>query len=288
MDCVQVFDQHRNLLFAIAYRMLGLVMDAEDMVQESFLRWHTVCADAIVSPKAYLTTLITRLCIDHLRSAKVQREEYIGPWLPTPIFTDTMSPEQTVDQHASISMAFLLMLERLSPVERAVFLLREVFDYDYVTIANIVEKSEAACRQTMRRARQHLDEKEARFAPDMQVQEKLLQQFLQLTMSGDIDSLLNLLAEDVVSMSDGGGQVAAATKPIYGAKSVGRFMLGLSKRATPDMQFSIRQANGQLALYIASDGQPFAIFMFDFSDDGQISKIYGVNNPDKIQHLSAT
>lgn len=285
MNCAQVFAEHRNLLFAIAYRMLGLVMDAEDMVQESFLKWHEVCADSIASPKGYLTTMITRLCIDHLRSARVQREEYIGPWLPSPIFTDTATPEETVEQHASISMAFLIMLERLSPVERAVFLLREVFDYDYATIADIVEKSEASCRQIMRRARQHLDEKEARFAPAIDVQEKLLQQFLDLVTTGQTETLLSLLTDDIVAYSDGGGKVAAARKPIYGAQLVARFMVGLNKWATSDTQITLRQVNRQMALHVSIGGELFSIFMFEFTSVGQLSKIYAVANPDKLQHL---
>lgn len=285
MDCGQIFNEHRNLLFGIAYRMLGLVMDAEDMVQESYIRWNTVCSDSVDSPKSYLTTMMTRLCIDHLRSAKVQREEYIGPWLPSPIFTDTATPEQTVDQHASISMAFLIMLERLNPVERAVFLLREVFDYDYGAIAEIVDKSEAACRQIMRRARQHVDEKETRYTPDMTVQQKLLEQFLELVVTGNTDDLLGLLTDDVISYSDGGGQVATARKPVIGAPNIARFMIGLTKRATPDMQYILKEVNGQLAVCVCINDRPFSIFMFEYAENNQFSKVYAVVNPDKLKHL---
>ncbi len=287
MDCTKIFNEHRNLLFGIAYRMLGLVMDAEDMVQESFIRWNTVCTDSVEAPKSYLTTLMTRLCIDHLRSAKVQREEYIGPWLPSPIFTDTATPEHTFDQHASISMAFLIMLERLSPVERAVFLLREVFDYDYGAIAEIVEKSESACRQIMRRARQHLDEKESRYTPDIDVQQKLLEQFLELVMTGNADDLLSLLTDDAISYSDGGGKVATARKPVYGAYNLARFMVGLTKRATSDTSFLLREVNGQMALCVLIDDELFSIFMFEYETNSQFSKVYAVVNPDKLKHLKA-
>ena len=193
------FNQYRSLLFAIAYCMLGSVMDAEDMVQETFLRWQQASASAIRSTKAYLTTIITRLCIDHLRSAQVQREQYVGSWLPEPIVTEkSADPIAMAELSDSLAMSFLVLLERLSPIERAVFLLREVFDYDYDEIGGIVEKNPTNCHQIARRARQHLALEKSRFQVNPQHQERLTQQFMQAFRQGDLQGLLDLLAEDVI------------------------------------------------------------------------------------------
>ena len=252
------FNQHRSLLFGIAYRMLGSVMDAEDMVQETFLRWQKASGQAIDSAKAYLTTVITRLCIDHLRSARVQREQYVGPWLPEPIVTDkSADPIALAELSESLAMAFLVLLERLSPMERAVFLLRQVFDYDYEEIGRIVEKTPTNCRQIARRARQHLALEKSRFQATPQQQEQLTQQFMQASNQGDLQGLLDLLADDITLWSDGGGKAIAALKPLHGAQKVARFLRAIQRRANKlgaVPQVELVQVNGQAGLVYSVAG----------------------------------
>jgi RNA polymerase sigma-70 factor (ECF subfamily) len=215
MDRLETFNQYRPLLFSIAYRMLGSVMDAEDMVQETYLRWEQAYGNEIQSPKAYLSAIITRLCIDQLRSARAQREVYPGPWLPEPLITG--EPAGTADIAAlneSLSMAFLILLEKLPPVERAVFLLREVFDYPYGDIAAIVNKSEANCRQMVSRSKAYIAAGRPRFEVSPAEQQQLTSQFIEACTAGDLDNLVNILAEDIILWSDGGGKGAAARQPI--------------------------------------------------------------------------
>ena len=280
-----VFTEHRSLLFSIAYRMLGSVMDAEDAVQETYLRWQRASPDEVRSPKSYLSTVVTRLCIDHLRSAKTQREQYIGPWLPEPLITEETAD---MDEHLaladSLSMAFLVLLERLAPVERAVFLLREVFDYGYPEIARIVDKSEANCRQMARRARQHLAEHRRRFHASPQQLGQIAQRFLQAATTGDVQSLLELLADDVTVWSDGGGKVAAALNPIEGAEKVARFFVGIVKKAPPT--FSVRPAhvNGGPGFLLYDGAQPYGVISADVAD-GKVCGIHIVVNPDKLRRV---
>jgi RNA polymerase sigma-70 factor (ECF subfamily) len=234
MTQVDTFTEYRPLLFSISYRMLGSVMDAEDAVQETYLRWEQATEADIESPKAYLSTIITRLCIDQLRSARVQREQYIGPWLPEPLITEDITD---MEDHAaiadSLSMAFLVVLESLGPVERAAFLLREVFDYDYAEVAAIIDKSESNCRQLVHRAKAHVKEQRPRFDTSRAQAEEVTKQFLLAATSGDMDGLMSLLSSDATLWSDGGGKVNAALNPIYGADKVSRFMLGILKK-TPE------------------------------------------------------
>src|SRR3990170_2409970 len=278
-----VFTQHRPLLFSIAYRMLGTVMDAEDAVQETYVRWQQAGRDDVRSPKSYLSTVVTRLCIDQLRSAKTQREQYIGPWLPEPLITEeTADMDDKLALADSLSMAFLVLLERLAPVERAVFLLREVFDYGYPEIAHIVDKSEANCRQMARRARQHLAEHRRRFHASPQQLEQIAQRFLQAAAGGDMQGLLDLLADDVTLWSDGGGKVAAALNPIYGADKVARFFVGIVKKAPPT--FSVRPArvNGGPGFLLYDGAQPYGVITADVAD-GKVCGIHIVVNPDKLR-----
>src|SRR2546427_3555521 len=192
------FDQYRSLLFSVAYRMLGSVADAEDMLQETFIRWQQAADDDIRSPRAFLVTIISRLCINHLQSARVQREEYVGQWLPEPLVTDSGNdPPGIIRVDESLSMAFLILLERLTPVERAVFLLREVFEYEYSEIAAVLGQSEANCRQILRRARQHVSAMRPRFTASARKQSDLVERFLQATVSGDMNALVALLSDDV-------------------------------------------------------------------------------------------
>src|SRR5438067_4431384 len=225
---VESFESYRPNLFAIAYRMLGSAMDAEDMVQETYLRYQTTPAEPIRSLKAYLTTIIIRLCMDQLQLARRKREVYVGPWLPEPILTTTTSasgdPEERVDREESISLAFLVLLEQLQPFERAVFLLREVFEYDYAEIAAMLGKSEAACRRSFSRAKLHLREHRPRFPASRETHRQLLSGYYQAVEAGETTALMNLLSENVILWADGGGKVKqAALRPIRGRDAVARF-----------------------------------------------------------------
>src|SRR5262249_434946 len=202
---LETFNQHRGLLFSIAYRMLGSRADAEDMLQETFLRWEHASDGEIRNPRAFMVTVITRLCINQLQSGRVKREEYFGQWLPESLLTQTAAESSVISKlDGSLSMAFLMLLERLTPVERAVFLLREVFDYDYTEVAQMVGQSEVNCRKILSRAKQHVAEDRLSFAVAPNEQQSLLQHFLEATSNGDIQGLLALLSKDVVLYTDGG------------------------------------------------------------------------------------
>ena len=279
----ETFERYRPLLFSIAYRMLGSVMEAEDMVQETYLRYIKTAAEPIKYPKAFLSKIVTRLCLDHLKSAKVNREEYIGPWLPEPLRTDeTATP--LADQYEMISMAALVLLENLSPLERAVFLLRGVFDYSYAEIAGMVEKSEANCRQIYRRAKQYLQQHRPRFQASPAAQQKLVTGFLKAAQIGDIDALTGLLAEDVVLWSDGGGKVTAALRPLLGKKNVARLLLVSARKRPDNLQVELAEVNGVLSILYRIDSQIIGVMSFDGDESGIIT-IWAVWNPDKLQHL---
>ena len=284
MSRIEIFDRNRSLLFSIAYRMLGSVMEAEDVVQEAFLRWQQVPEDEVRSPSSYLSTVVTRLCIDRLRSARARREQYVGPWLPEPLLEDQEIAGKA-DLDDSLSMAFLVLLESLTPVERAVFLLREVFDYDYSEIANLVGKSEANCRQVARRARQSVAARRPRFESSPEQEERLMGSFLRASLSGDMEALLALLSEDVVLYSDGGGKTRAALKPIYGSDRVARFLSGTLRKAPPD--FAVRQTrvNGRPGFVgYFGDGIPQSVVTIEVGE-GSIAAIRLVVNPEKLGNV---
>jgi RNA polymerase sigma-70 factor (ECF subfamily) len=285
-----VFTELRPLLFAIAYRMLGSTMDAEDLVQEAYLRWQEDSGADVRSPKAYLATIVTRLAINHLRSARVQRESYVGPWLPEPLMTEH-APDGSghIELAESLSMAFLVLLERLSPVERAVFLLYEVFDFEYAEIARIVDKSEANCRQLLARARKHVGAPRARFQASPQHAQRLVERFTRAAGAGDIDGLLAVLAEDITLWADGGGKApGAALKPIHGADPVARFIVGFTRRfAPPDRVVRPAEINGQPGFISYVSGKPVAALVFDIRG-GRIRAIYAIGNPDKLRGLPET
>jgi RNA polymerase sigma-70 factor (ECF subfamily) len=264
--------------------MLGSVMDAEDVVQEAYLRWERAGAVA-ESPKAYLTAVVTRLCIDFLRSAKVRRETYVGPWLPEPLVM-AVSPnvEEDVTLSETLSLAFLVLLESLSPTERAVFLLRQVFDYDYAEIAAIVGKSEANCRQMMRRARQHIEAGKPRYDVPLKQQEALVAQFAEACVAGDLEGLINLLAEDIEVWSDGGGKVVAARKVVYGREMVARFLLGIMRLAPDNAESEFAVINGQLGIVARVHGRPVLVMALEMGN-GRVQTIRNVLNPDKLQHI---
>lgn len=283
----EIFNEHRGQVFGIAYRMLGSVAEADDMVQETWLRWQKQDLAEIESPKAWLISTVTRLCIDQLRSARRQREEYYGVWLPEPLIeAPAPSPADSAVLADSLTMAFMLMLETLSPVERAVFLLREVFDYDYVDIAPIVGKSEANCRQIIRRAKAELVATPPAPPPNEQAR-RIVEQFMTATESGEVSDLLALLAEDATLYSDGGGRVAAAGKPIRSADHVGRFLVGIRKHRPEGTTLLYLQINGRPGVLMNSGGQVYNAVSFDL-DSGRVRNIYIVRNPEKLRHLAAT
>jgi len=278
----EVFASARPMLFSIAYRMLGSVMDAEDLVQDAYLRWQEAPETDVRSPRAYLTTIITRLAINQLRAARTKRETYVGPWLPEPLVTED-TPD-TVELAESLSMAFLLLLERLSPIERAAFLLHEVFEFEYAEIARIVDKTEANCRQLVARAR-----KRVRFQADPAQARLLTQRFTEASVAGDLDGLLGLLAEDITLWADGGGKAeGAALKPVRGATPVARFVLGIMRRVVPAGTTLRRvEINGQPGFIAYVSGRALSALIFDIRD-GRIHTIYAIGNPDKLHTLPAS
>lgn len=284
---LETFDAQRRRLFGIAYRMLGSVMDAEDIVQDAFLRWQQAPADDVRNAKAYLSTVVTRLCIDQLRSARARRETYIGPWLPEPLITDEpLDIDEGLARTDSLSMAFLVLLERLNPVERAAFLLRDVFDYEYAEIAAILEKTEANCRQLVRRARSRVAEQRRRFdAPPDQLA-SLARRFLAATTEGDLQGLVALLSEDVTLWSDGGGKVAAARNPVYGAAKVARFFIGLAKKFPPHFTTRTARVNGGPGLIVYDGARPYAVICPEIVG-GAVAAFRIVNNPDKLRRVPA-
>jgi RNA polymerase sigma-70 factor (ECF subfamily) len=281
-----VFDEHRSMLFSIAYRMVGNVADAEDIVQEAFVRYSQAAHDEIRSTKAFLITIVSRLCINHLRSARVRREEYVGQWLPEPLVTDPASDplgELRIDE--SISLAFLVLLERLNPVERAVFLLREVFDYDYAEVAATLGRSEANCRQILRRAKQHVEAGRPRFTPSPAKHDELLERFSVASSDGDLEALVALLSDDVVLHSDGGGVAPAVPKPVHGATNVARGVIGGLRKFVPkDVVRRHVQINGEPAFVSYLDGKPFSVIVFHIRDE-RIRAIFVITNPEKLAHL---
>ena len=290
---MESFETYRSYLFAIAYRMLGSAMDAEDMVQETYLRYQSTPKDSIHSLKAFLTTIISRLCVDQLHLARRTREQYLGPWLPEPIITadnlQLSSPEERVDREESISLAFLLMLEQLQPVERAVFLLREVFEYDYAEIASFLGKSEVACRQWFSRAKKHLADHRPRFQASPETQQRLLLSFQQALQAGEMTPFMNMLAEDVTFWADGGGKVkGVAIHRLFGRDEVVRFILSnapIFRSTLPEDAYAeLAEVNGQPALVTRSGERAFAVLSIDVEAD-QIKAIRFVANPEKLAHV---
>jgi RNA polymerase sigma-70 factor (ECF subfamily) len=277
----------RPLLFSIAYRMLASVSEAEDVVQEAFLRYERALTEgtAIDSPKAFLSAVVTRLSIDELRSARVRRETYVGEWLPEPLLTED-DPAARAEEADSLSMAFLLLLERLSPVERAVFLLHDVFGYGYDEVAPIVDKSEANCRQLALRARRHIESERPRFDASRKKRDELASRFLAAVTDGDLDSLVELLAADVVVYGDGGGKAPQWAAPIVGAERVARLFAGIGRQMSElGIRVEPRRVNGQPgAIFLDPEGRLINVWSLDIVD-GVVQAVRSVINPDKLQHL---
>jgi RNA polymerase sigma-70 factor, ECF subfamily len=284
---LEAFLQYRPLLLSIAYRMLGSLADAEDMLQETYLRWQQSADAEIRSVKAFLITVTTRLCINYLQSARVQREQYVGEWLPEPVVSTPESDPSALPQiDESLSLAFLMLLERLAPVERAVFLLREVFDYEYADIARIVNQSEVNCRQIFRRARLHLKEMRPRFDASPELKEKLLREFLEATSRGDMAGLLQLFSDDITVHTDGGGKASALMNSIHGRENSARLIVGANKKfRSHDAVVKIVQVNGQPGLVAYLHGQAETVLTVDVVD-GKIRNLYILRNPEKLQRVA--
>ncbi|WP_028059988.1 RNA polymerase sigma-70 factor [Candidatus Solirubrobacter pratensis] len=290
MAAQELYQELRPGAFGIAYRMLGSVSEAEDLVQEGLLRLHRALEDGepLGSPKAYLSTIVTRLAIDHLRSARVRRETYVGEWLPEPLITsDEDDPSRHAEMADSLSLAFLVLLESLSPEQRAVFLLRDVFDYPYDRIAAIVGKSEAATRQIATRARLHLADRRPRYEPSRRRREELAERFFAAAGDGDLERLESLLAEDVELHGDGGGRVPALARALYGRRRVAHTLAGwiaLGGRAG-GIEFRRAKVNGHPgAVITGADGGLIGVWSLGIAED-RIQSIRSVVNPDKLAHL---
>lgn len=286
---IDQFEQYRPLLFSLAYRMLGTVTDAEDIVQETYLKLRMSEPQAIQNPRAYLTTIATRLCLNRLSSAASQRETYLGPWLPEPVSTagrpHLMNPSEKAAMSDSISTAFLLLLEQLSPTERAAFLLHDVFDYKFKEIAIILNKSDSACRKLCSRARNHLKANRPRFESSPEEHERLLQGFITVSETGDIDSFLQLLAEDITLIPDGGGERGAAVHILKGRDHVISFIKGVQGIQPKGLRYQILTLNGRPSLVsLKRDGTPYyALFAYG---DGRQTTLLHVIAGEKLKGLT--
>lgn len=286
VDKAEVFEELRPLLFSIAYRMLGSVSEAEDAVQETWLRFDG-SATRVASAKAYLSATVTRVSIDVLRSARMRREEYVGPWFPEPLLSDPyQDPARSAELADSVSMAALLLLERLSPLERSVFVLREVFGFGFDEVAAAVGRSEAACRQLLVRARQHMRAERPRFAADRRERQELATRFFEALKDGDVGALQNLLAADVQLVGDGGGKAPQLAQAVAGAGNVARLLASVYPlMSRVDVTFEPREINGQPgAIFRDRDGRVLHVLALDVLD-GRISTVRSVINPDKLGHL---
>jgi len=281
----QTFDRLRPRLMGIAYRMLGSVAEAEEVVQDAWLRWHEAAHDALQSAEAWLVSVVTRLSIDRLRAAKVRREHYVGTWLPEPLLTDSpASPEQLLERADNLSVAFLALMERLTPEARAAFLLREVFEAEYDEVARVLGKSEAACRQLVHRARTQLRDERPRFPVDRGTHERLLQSFAQAAMQGDLKQLKALLAEEVELVGDGGGKVPNFGKVLRGRDRLAHLYYAVARRARGSLRVVLAEVNGMPGLLRYVDGELESVQSFE-TDGQQILRIHSQRNPDKLVHV---
>lgn len=280
----EAFSSERARLFGVAYRMLGSASEAEDILQEAYLRARDTPVAALESPGAYFTTIVTRLCIDYKRSARVRRESYVGPWLPEPIATRTDS--DPVERAERISQACLVVLESLSPLGRAAYVLREVFGYSYAEIAAVLDRDEPACRQLVRRAKQDVDERKPRFAPSREAHQRLVEGFAQTLMSGDVALVEALLSEDCAAISDGGGVQGVAKKPVEGRAKVARFFVNIYGRFTADCRVDVREINGWPALLGFVGGRLFNVLQIE-TDGAHIVRIRTTVNPEKLRFVDA-
>lgn len=280
---VQEFELHRSRLFGLAYRMLGLRAEAEDIVQETYLRWHGADQESLRSPEAWLVTVATRLSIDRLRALEADRVSYVGEWLPEPIVD--ARPDQALETRDDISIAFLYVLQRLGAEERAAFLLHEVLDTDYAEIACILDKSESAVRQIVHRARERVRTDRPRFEVDLEQHRALVGRFLESVLAADESALMSLFAENATWTADGGGKSAAALNVLRGNRTLTKFLLGIRSKAQAGFNVDFADINGSPGLLIRLDGKPAATYSFE-TDGERITEVYAVVNPDKLQGIS--
>ncbi|MEU3732412.1 RNA polymerase sigma-70 factor [Streptomyces sp. NPDC033538] len=285
-----VFEEHRPVLLGVAYRMLGRLADAEDVVQEAWLRWSGADRSGVREPRGFLVRVTTRLAIDRLRQIKSRGETYVGPWLPEPYATDFGDAVPDTAERAvladSVSLAVLVVLESLSPLERAVFVLREAFGYPYAEIAAMLERGEAAVRQLAGRARKHVDERRPRYDVDPAQRRDLTERFLAAAVDGDLEGLMALLAPDVRLVGDSGGKSKAPLRVLETSDKVARFLQGAARKGIADASFRFLELNGGPALLVLSGNKPDSVFQLDVVD-GRIASVYIIRNPDKLQALAA-
>ncbi|MDT3397734.1 RNA polymerase sigma factor SigJ [Streptomyces sp. B1866] len=287
-DAAEVFEAHRPVLAGVAYRMLGRVADAEDVVQEAWLRWAAADTAAVADARGYLVRITTRLAIDRLRHVRSRREAYVGPWLPEPLVTDLGHTAPDAAERAvlaeSVSLAMLVVLESLSPLERAVFVLREAFGYPYGEIARVLDRGEPAVRQLAARARTHVRERRPRFEVDQAERARLTERFLAACTRGDLDGLLGVLASGVRLVGDSGGKAKAPLRVIESADKVGRFLVAVAGRSVPEPGLVPLEVNGGPAFLVTSCGRPHTLFALDVAE-GLVQAVYLIANPDKLGHL---
>jgi RNA polymerase sigma-70 factor, ECF subfamily len=283
VDATGIFQEHRDLLTGVAYRILGQLGDAEDVVQEAWLRWAASDRAEVREPRAYLLRVVSRLAIDRLRRETARRETYVGPWLPEPLLTepDVADRAELVD---SISIALVVVLETLSPLERAVFVLHEAFGFTHPEIADILDRSEATVRQLAHRAHQHVRERRPRFDTNPIVRAEITERFLDACQRGDLHTLLTMLAPDIVFIGDSGGIGRAPRHPIHGADKVARFLLAIANTPVPALNVELTHVNGGPAILINSENQPMTVFSLDIQDR-HVQTIHAIANPEKLSHL---
>ena len=287
MTDVAAFEDYRPLLFSIAYRMLGTASDAEDVVQDAWMRYSAAEPADLRSLKAWLTTVVSRLCLDRLKSARATREEYVGPWLPEPMLTSgNDGPDAIVQRHESVTLAFLVLLETLSPEERAVFLLKDVFDYSHQEIAGMLDITVASSSQLLHRAKKRLAEGRPRFGGDPERKRELAQRFMNAFVSHDADAITGLLADDVAFFGDGGGKVAASRRPLFGRDAVSKLLLGLGRSAAamgllPQIRVELLDVNFEPALLIRVADRIDSVYSLQIEND-RIDALRVIRNPDKL------
>jgi RNA polymerase sigma-70 factor (TIGR02957 family) len=291
---LDVFDRHRRLLFTVAYQMLGSVADAEDTVQDAWLRWSAHDRTDVTDPRAYLVQIVSRLALDRLGSARARRESYVGPWLPEPLLTAPVAsgppppdPTDAAELGEQVSLALLVVLETLSPAERAVFVLREVFGLPAAEVAEVVGRSESAVRQLAHRAREHVEARRPRFDTDRRSQQEVTERFFAACAGGDVEALLAVLAPDVVLVNDGGGKAKAALRPILGADKVARFSAAIASQggAIPGLRIEIAEVNGFPGIVAWVGAEPFVAVSLVVVG-GLVEQVFVVRNPDKLAGLS--
>jgi RNA polymerase sigma-70 factor, ECF subfamily len=291
MTEIELFQANRPALFGVAYRMLGSATDAEDVVQDAWLRFSSAQPADLRSARAYLTTIVTRLCLDRLKSARANREEYVGPWLPEPVVTDDRGePERSLAQAESVTLAFMVLLETLSPEERAVFLLREVFDYEYDEIAAMLETTSSNCRQLFHRAKGRIAERKPRFRATLDEKRPLVERFVRAFRDGNQEELTRVLAADVGFWSDGGGKVLAARRPVFGRAEVASLLVGFRRTAPAvgipleSVTLDLGEVNGEHALLLRVAGKLDGVYVMTVEEDA-IAAIRVVRNPDKLTYI---